>query len=74
MTNKERKGHFFHVTHNKIDDKWHVREVKGKKEDMTTFNSKEEAIEKAEGLAKKVKMGHVVIHDEHGKFETVENF
>ena len=66
------KGHFFHVTHNKTDNTWHVKEVKGK--DYTTYYSKEEAIKKAEDQAKSVENGHVVIHREDGKFDTVENF
>ncbi|TSJ80762.1 MAG: DUF2188 domain-containing protein [Candidatus Cardinium sp.] len=70
----ERRGHFFHVTHSKSDDKWYVREVKWKDSATLAFNSKDEATKKAEELAKKVEMGHVVIHDERGKFETVENF
>ncbi|WCR53642.1 MAG: hypothetical protein PG981_000664 [Wolbachia endosymbiont of Ctenocephalides orientis wCori] len=74
MANKERNGHFFHVTHNKFDNKWHVKEVKGKEGEMTTFDSKEEAVKKAESLAKKVDMGHVVIHNERGRFEVIENF
>jgi len=72
MTNKERKGHFFHVTHDKADNNWHVKEVKGS--DVTTCKTKEEAIKKAESMAKKIDMGHVVIHDERGKFKTIENF
>lgn len=67
-----RKGHFFHVTYAKGDDEWHVKEVKGK--EIDTFSNKEEAIKKAEKMAKKVDMGHVVVHDERGRFETFENF
>ena len=72
MTSKERKGHFFHVTHDKTGNKWHVKEVKGS--DIITFETKEEAIKKAEKMAKKVEMGHVVVHNERGKFEVFENF
>jgi len=72
MTNKERKGHFFHVTHDKTSDQWHVKEVKGS--DVSTYKSKEEALKKAEEMAKKVEMGHVVVHNEKGRFETSEYF
>jgi hypothetical protein len=72
MDKKGRKGHFFHVTHNKADDHWYVKEVKG--DGSITCDSKEKAIEQAESMAKEVDMGHVVIHDERGKFETIENF
>ena len=72
MANKERKGLFFHVTHDKTDNQWHVKEVKGS--DIITFETKEEAIKKAEEMAKKVEMGHVVVHNERGKFEVFKNF
>ncbi|WPY01862.1 hypothetical protein Trichorick_01785 (plasmid) [Candidatus Trichorickettsia mobilis] len=38
MANKERKGHFFHVTHDKIDNQWHVKELK--ESNMSTFKTK----------------------------------
>ena len=72
MTNKERKGHFFHVTHDNENNQWHVKEVKG--DEVKTFNTKEEAVEGAEDMAKSAEMGHVVIHNERGQFETTENF
>jgi len=72
MTNKERKGHFFHVTHDKNDSQWHVKEVKGT--DQYNFPVKEDAIKKAEEMAKETEMGHVVIHNERGRFETFGNF
>ena len=72
MANKERKGHFFHVTHDKTDKQGHVKEVKGS--NVSTFETKEEAIKKAEEMAKKIEMGHVVVHNERGKFEVFENF
>jgi len=65
-------GHFFHVTHDKDKNKWHVKEVRDTK--YKTYSSKEEAIKQAESSAKNVEHGHVVIHGEDGKFETVENF
>ncbi|MDD9139503.1 MAG: DUF2188 domain-containing protein [Candidatus Cardinium sp.] len=68
----EAKGHFFHVTHNKADNKWHVKEVKAK--DYDTYDSKEEAVKRAEEQAKSMDRGHVVIHREDGKFDTIENF
>ena len=72
MANKERKGHFFHVIHDKTDNQWNVQEVKGT--DIIIFKTKEEAIKKAEEIAKKVEMGHVVVHNEKGIFETFEHF
>jgi hypothetical protein len=60
------------VTYDKNDKQWHVKEVKGS--DISTFNTRDEAIKKAEAMAKKVEMGHVVVHDERGKFEVFENF
>jgi hypothetical protein len=72
MANKERKGHFFHVIHDKTDNQWNVQEVKGT--DIIIFKTKEEAIKKAEEIAKKVEMGHVVVHNEKGRFETFEHF
>lgn len=72
MDNQDRKGHFFHVTHNKVDDHWYVKEVKG--DGAITCGSKEEAIATAESMAKELDMGHVVIHDERGRFEAVESF
>ncbi len=72
MSKVKRKGHFFHVTYNKDDQKWHVREVKGS--DVNTFDDKEDAINKTESMAQDVSMGHVVIHDENGKFKTFEHF
>lgn len=72
MANKERKGHFFHVTHDATDKQWHVKEVKGT--DISTFKTKEEAVKKAEEMAKKVEMGHIVVHNEKGRFETFEHF
>lgn len=68
----EAKGQFFHVTHNKNENKWHVKEVKA--QDYETYDSKDEAIKKAEEKAKSVDRGHVVIHREDGKFDVVENF
>ena len=68
----KRKGHFFHVTHDKNDNNWHVKEVKSN--EMTTYKTKDEAIKQAESMAKKTDMGHVVIHGERGRFETVESF
>lgn len=68
----EARGHFFHVTHNRSDNKWHVKEVKA--DSYETYDSKDEAIKQAEKKAKGVEQGHVVIHREDGKFETVENF
>ena len=50
------RGHFFHVTHSKNDNKWHVKEVKG------------------QNYAKNVERGHVVVHRDDGKFETIESF
>ncbi|MDD9331440.1 MAG: hypothetical protein PV340_02140 [Wolbachia sp.] len=47
--------------------------LKGKEDEIITCKSKEEAFKKAEDLAKKIEMGHVVIHNEKGKFEVVEN-
>ena len=41
---------------------------------LITYDDKETAIKEAEKLAKSKENGHVVIHDEHGKFEVVENF
>ena len=72
MANLQRRGHFYHVTHDKSTNKWYVKEVKGDK--IEEFDNKDEAIKKAEELAKNEEMGHVVVHDERGKFETVENF
>ena len=46
MANKERKGHFFHETHDKTDNRWDVQEVKPT--DIIIFKTKEEAIKKAE--------------------------
>ncbi len=68
----ESRGHFFHVTHNKGDNKWYVKEVKAASHD--TYDSKEEAIRKAEEKARNIEQGHVVIHREDGKFETIESF
>lgn len=68
----EARGHFFHVTHNKQENKWHVKEVKAKAYD--TYDSRDEAIKAAEKKAKGTEQGHVVIHKEDGKFDTVENF
>ncbi|ROT47519.1 DUF2188 domain-containing protein [Candidatus Cardinium hertigii] len=68
----EAKGHFFHVTHNKEANKWHVKEVKAT--DYESYDSKEEAIKRAEEHAKSTDHGHVVIHREDGKFDTIENF
>lgn len=68
----EAKGYFFHVTHDKNSNKWHVKEVRDT--EYETYNSKEEAIKHAEENAKNVEQGHVVIHREDGKFDTVENF
>ncbi len=65
--------HFFHVTPSKTDNKWRVKEV-GSKDEPRVFDTKEQATKEAEKLAKEVNKGHVVIHDEHGKFEVVENF
>jgi hypothetical protein len=42
----EARGFFFHVTPNKSDNTWHVKEVKA--QDYETYNSKEEAIKKAD--------------------------
>lgn len=70
-TDKSR-GHFFHVTYNTSEDKWHVKEVKAQNYD--SYDSKEEAIAQAEEKAKNVEQGHVVIHREDGKFDTVESF
>jgi hypothetical protein len=73
MTNNDRKGHFFHVTHDKQDNQWHVKEVKG--DEVRTFNNKDDAVKAAETMAtKSSEMGHVVIHDEKGHFVTTENF
>ncbi len=72
MENPQGKGQFFHVTHSKADNQWHVKEVKG--DQIDTFNSKEEAVKKAEELAKNAEMGHVVVHDEKGHFKTFEQF
>lgn len=63
------RGHFFHVTHSKNDNKWHVKEVKG--QNYETFDSKEKAIEQAEKHAKNVERWHVVVHRDDGKFETI---
>jgi hypothetical protein len=67
----EARGHFFHVTHNKTDNKWHVKEVKAT--DYHTYNPKEEAVKEAEKKAKSVEHGYVVIHREDGKFDTTES-
>jgi hypothetical protein len=68
----EAAGHFFHVTHNKTEDKWHVKEVRSP--DYDTYDSREEAVKAAEKKAKALERGHVVIHREDGKFDTIENF
>ncbi len=68
----EAKGYFFHVTHDKNNNKWHVKEVRDT--EYETYNSKDEAIKYAEENAKNVEQGHVVIHREDGKFDTVESF
>lgn len=68
----EARGKFFHVTYNKGENKWHVKEVKAEK--YSTYDSKDEAIKEAEKLAKNSDHGHVVIHREDGKFDTIENF
>ena len=72
MESPQRKGCFFHVTRNKADSQWHVKEVKG--DQIDTFDNKEEAVKKAEELAKNTEMGHVVVHDERGRFKTFEHF
>lgn len=72
MADKQIRGHFFHVARNKTDNLWHVKEVKGS--EFGTFDNKEEAVKKAEELAKNTEMGHVVVHDERGHFKTFEHF
>lgn len=68
------KGHpFFHVTHNKKDNKWHVKEARGSDSDLETYDSQDEAEKKAIEHAKKER-GYVVYHREDGKFETVDSY
>ncbi|WCR53612.1 MAG: hypothetical protein PG981_000634 [Wolbachia endosymbiont of Ctenocephalides orientis wCori] len=73
-TNKQGvEKHFFHVTPSKTDGKWRIKEV-GSKNEPAIYDDKETAVKEAEKLAKNEELGHVVIHDEHGKFEVVGSF
>ncbi|WP_186820159.1 DUF2188 domain-containing protein [Wolbachia pipientis] len=69
---------FIHVTPSKNDSKWHVKEI-GSKDEPRVYDTKEQAVKEAERDAREKSAredvkSHVVIHDEHGKFEVVENF
>ena len=70
MSDRRKNGDYFHITYK--NNKWHVKEVKNNK--IKIFSNKEEAIIEAKKNVKKSVIGHVVIHNEKGKFETINKF
>lgn len=65
-----KKGNYFHVIFDKEVGKWLVKEV-GKTELKLTLDSKYDAIDKAKKLRDAVLYGHIIIHNENGKFEAL---
>ena len=76
MTDTSTKGqgslrsHFFHVTPSRSDSKWRVKEVHAN--GAIACDTKEEALQRARELKNEVDNGHVVVHDEHGRFEVID--
>ena len=64
------RAHFFHVTPSRADNKWRVKEVRAN--GAIACDTKEEALQRARELKNEVENGHVVVHDEHGRFEIIE--
>ena len=69
MPNRIKNGDYFHITYN--NNQWQIKEVKNYK--IKTYSTKEEAINEAKKMVEKSKMGYIVVHDEKGKFEALNN-
>jgi len=64
------RAHFFHITPSRSDGKWRVKEVKAT--GAIAFDTREEALNRVREMKNEVENGHVVLHDEHGRFEVIE--
>jgi hypothetical protein len=62
------RSHFFHVTYDAATQSWQVKEIRG--EEVKIFKKKDDAIKEANKMAKEISLGHVVVHNERGKFES----
>lgn len=72
MLKQERKI-FFHVMYSRKDGEWHIKEGDG--DTITSFISKDEAINKATELAQNIKdyaHRHIIIHKINGVHEAVK--
>lgn len=72
MLKQERKI-FFHVMYSRKDGAWHIKEGDG--DTITSFASKDEAINKATELAQNTKaytQRHIIIHKTNGVHESVK--
>jgi len=63
-------AHFFHITPSRSDGKWRVREVQA--QGVIALDTKEQALQRVREMKNEVENGHVVVHDEHGRFEIIE--
>jgi len=64
------RAHFYHITPSRSDGKWQVKEVNA--QGAIAFDTREEALNRAREMKNEMENGHVVLHDEHGRFEVVE--
>lgn len=64
-----RKGHYFHVIFDSDIKKWKIKEV-GNSE-IKTIDNKIDAINEAKKMSSSSMFGHIVVHNEKGKFESL---
>ena len=66
------KVHFFHITPpTQHSSQWRVKEVREK--DAQAFDTYQEALDEAKRRLREVGgQGHIVVHDEYGRFEFYE--
>lgn len=66
MIKSWKNGEYFHVTFDRVIKRWKVKKVGDLQ--INTYSNKDEAIKEAIKLAKNSLFGHIVIHDEKGRF------
>jgi hypothetical protein len=65
------KVHFFHITPpTQRSSEWRVKEVREK--DAQAFDTYKEALDEAKRRVREVGQGHIVVHDEYGRFDFYE--